>query len=447
MKKYIIFLLVLGLFLVGTTSVKAVSISDLQKEIKSLSEQISSLKNQLVGQVISSRTAVVETIAPTSTLTTTVLIRGVKNSEVSKVQNALRSYGYNILVDGSFGPKTEEAVKAFQISKGVSATGKVDSATMNLLLSSISNVASVAVPGGPVSKCTPTTTPWIKVLSPNGGEVYQVGSIPVTWTSCNVPVNTHINIRLINPEASLDPFVSLNTGSSGYPLSSYMVDNFNLNYGNHYKISLRGTLANSFIVADYSDSTFTINNNSIAVPGGPVSRCNSTTAPWVKVLSPNGGEVYQAGQQITVKWESCNSPSNSVLIGLSSSFNSSVNDEISTTSNDGQETINIPFSGGAGNQPLASGNYYKIGISLGGNPNLKDLSDNTFTINNSVNNLPPGCTSPVGYSSTTGQSCGCNGSVYSTYNGQLCPTNPSPLPPGCCSNLGYSVTTGLPCGN
>ena len=38
-----------------------------------------------------------------------------------------------------------------------------------------------------------------------------------------------------------------------------------------------------------------------------------------------------------------------------------------------------------------------------------------------VSNLPAGCTSAVGYSTTTGVSCGCNGTVYSTYNGQLCP--------------------------
>ncbi|MCF7833660.1 MAG: peptidoglycan-binding protein [Candidatus Pacebacteria bacterium] len=40
-------------------------------------------------------------------------------------------------------------------------------------------------------------------------------------------------------------------------------------------------------------------------------------------------------------------------------------------------------------------------------------------------NLPLGCTSPVGYSPLTGQSCGCNGTVYSTYNGQLCPVSNS----------------------
>ncbi len=42
--------------------------------------------------------------------------------------------------------------------------------------------------------------------------------------------------------------------------------------------------------------------------------------------------------------------------------------------------------------------------------------------------FPPGCISASGYSSTTGLSCGCNGTVYSTYNGQLCPETPLPPP-------------------
>lgn len=135
---------------------------------------------------------------------------------------------------------------------------------------------------------------------------------------------------------------------------------------------------------------------------------NSTTGqlcseiPSITILSPNGGEVYQVGQQITVKWISSNYPSSSlVLIGLSSSL---VNEkqEVSTTANDGQETITIPTSAFQGESPLSPGNYYKIGIALGGNPNLSDYSDNLFTINSSTDD---GCSNSEVYSSTTGQAC------------------------------------------
>lgn len=256
MKKYIVFLLILGLFLVGTTSAKAVSMSDLQNEIKSLGEQITSLKSQLLGLVLSSRTATVEAPVPVVAPTATVLTKGVKSTEVAEVQTALKNQGYTITADGSFGAKTEEVVKTFQKTVGLPVTGKVDSLTRS------------------------------KLVNPT-------------------------------PTVACDP--------------------------------------------------------------------NADGAPWIKVISPNGGETFTAGQQITITWQSCYSPSNSVLIGLSSSFNSSVNSKIITTNNDGQETIILPLSGGTGNQPLASGNYYKIGISLGGNPNLSDYSDNFFTINDSIN--------------------------------------------------------------
>lgn len=36
------------------------------------------------------------------------------------------------------------------------------------------------------------------------------------------------------------------------------------------------------------------------------SNCLPTTAPWIKVLSPAGGEIYTVGQQVAVKWTSCN---------------------------------------------------------------------------------------------------------------------------------------------
>ncbi len=51
---------------------------------------------------------------------------------------------------------------------------------------------------------------------------------------------------------------------------------------------------------DKTTTTDSGNNNSVA--------CNKNSPPSVTVLSPNGGEVYQVGQQIIVKWQSCNNP-------------------------------------------------------------------------------------------------------------------------------------------
>lgn len=157
--------------------------------------------------------------------------------------------------------------------------------------------------------------------------------------------------------------------------------------------------------------------------------CLPTTTPWIKVVSPNGGETYTPGQQIRVTWLSCNISSSAlvlvhldyapgqVLYNMLGSYNA-------TTVNSGSVSITLPLTTVWPGSPnsVSWGNNYKIFITLATPGGSTDYSDNLFAINSSSNNLPIGCTSAIGYSTTTGLSCGCNGTVYSTYNGQLCPT-------------------------
>ena len=43
------------------------------------------------------------------------------------------------------------------------------------------------------------------------------------------------------------------------------------------------------------------------------SDCLPTTDPWIRVISPNGGENYQMGENITIKWKTCNLSSSNHL--------------------------------------------------------------------------------------------------------------------------------------
>ena len=54
-----------------------------------------------------------------------VLMKGSKGNDVKDLQNALNKFGYSLVVDGDFGPKTDSAVRDFQKNHGLKVDGKV----------------------------------------------------------------------------------------------------------------------------------------------------------------------------------------------------------------------------------------------------------------------------------------------------------------------------------
>jgi hypothetical protein len=122
-----------------------------------------------------------------------------------------------------------------------------------------------------------------------------------------------------------------------------------------------------------------------------------TTTPWIKIVSPNGWESYQAGQQITVTWESCNALA-PIYLSLKkqdpTKLLESNNDNwslypwdltTSGTPNDGMEQITLPLSSDTN---LLSGQHYYVTVTSSEDttiqPNVPvwatDNSDDLFTI-------------------------------------------------------------------
>ncbi len=117
------------------------------------------------------------------------------------------------------------------------------------------------------------------------------------------------------------------------------------------------------------DQTKTVVDNSSA-------NCKSNSVPSIKVLSPNGGEVYKAGDKITVKWESCNITSTALNIFVALHKDGgwdSVTYLSNATTNNGNEVFTIPA-----NIMLGS---YKIRVGSVSAKVQQDFSDNSFTIN------------------------------------------------------------------
>lgn len=69
------------------------------------------------------------------TLSAAICKRGDKTPDVRKIQEWLYLDGFGLVVDGDFGPATEQAVKAFQTKKKLPVSGLVDVATFTALSS------------------------------------------------------------------------------------------------------------------------------------------------------------------------------------------------------------------------------------------------------------------------------------------------------------------------
>lgn len=59
---------------------------------------------------------------------------GDQGEEVAQIQTALSNLGYDVTVDGSFGPATANAVKQFQSAKGLEADGLIGASTYRALM-------------------------------------------------------------------------------------------------------------------------------------------------------------------------------------------------------------------------------------------------------------------------------------------------------------------------
>jgi len=178
----------------------------------------------------------------------------------------------------------------------------------------------------------------------------------------------------------------------------------------------------------------------------------NTVDPSITILSPNGRDIYNAGQQITVKWKTENIPTGLYNIQISLRYKYRVPGEDkdrtssqtllpesanSLTKNDGSETLILPsveelknISGYNSYGLPVFGRYYEIYIAYtpSNYVSISDSSDSLFTINDSIIDTESGCPAGKIYSSTTGQLCGCShGEVYSSTTGQRCLANTNPV--------------------
>lgn len=211
--------------------------------------------------------------APIATTTTQTYKRGDSAPVIKEIQQILKDTGlYSGLVSGQIGPRTETAIKEFQTKNGLTPTGTLDTLTIGKIIKT----------GGKEGEklCAPNSAPWIKVISPNGGEVYQAGQVfTPEWTTCNIPSENNVWVVLLDTVDQEEVNLGYGQVADGsvnlaFPNEVDWAD------GLKYKIAVRWE--HNLNVNDQSDNLFTIQGGDEQI----TSECNA------KVLYPHPGQTY-----------------------------------------------------------------------------------------------------------------------------------------------------------
>lgn len=194
---------------------------------------------------------------------------------------------------------------------------------------------------------TKPSTPSITVLSPNGGEKWEVGkTYDITWSSFGVD---YVNIELGWSTGGIGLASNISASPGKF---SWKVDT----WGNqNYRIKIYSSTQPA--ISDQSDNYFSI--------------VSATTTPSITVTSPNGGEKWVAKGAYSVKWLSSNIPSSASIV-IEIQRGGVVTNPIKQyiEPNDGSldiEALNLPV-----------GDDYKVNIYYG--EAAEDFSDNYFSI-------------------------------------------------------------------
>ena len=193
-----------------------------------------------------------------------------------------------------------------------------------------------------------TALPHITVLSPNGGEIWELGtSHDITWNYSG-NVGSNVKIELYNGRA-ISRTITKSTSTDGSYNWLIPVDE---TIDSNYRIKVTSTTNSSYY--DYSDNNFSI--------AGP---------PHITVTSPNGGERWQPGTSHDITWNSVGSIGSYVRIELYKDGAPHLK-IINSTTNDGSYDWSIPLD-------QAIGSDYMIKITSTSNPAFFDESDDYFS--------------------------------------------------------------------
>jgi len=280
-----------------------------------------------------------------------------RGSEVVMLQQFLYAHGYYDEFDvnnpagygvGLFNEATQTGVMDFQEDYGMTRDGFVGPETRNQIRALSCVVSHPSIFGVTVTK-----------------DVSSTGLITVKWStnsSVPSPVNKNspknLRLQIHSMDKGANSVFGLNTINDGEE-SMYLPSNMLLS---NYKAVLYHIGTPNWYKYGVSE----------VFQGGDTTDPN----PSVTVLSPNGGETYKAGDQMTVRWETNNLSSNKKVVIVLDSAPENTMDGYNMsgsegTQNDGSEVFTLSSN---------LNGKFKVRILVLGSEELKDSSDEYFNI-------------------------------------------------------------------
>ncbi len=247
------------------------------------------------------------------------------------------SYSWPISLSGMTGSDFKVSVQ----STGQPAVNDVSNNYLSITSASISS----------------SITPSITVSAPHGGETWQRGTTrTITWDYSGNPGST-VKIVLLKAGVEVGTIKdSVSIGSAGKGSYSWPMSLSGMT-GSDFKVSVQST--GQPAVNDVSTNMFAI-----------------STPPSVTVSAPHGGEIWKRGTTKTISWDYTGNPGSTVKIVL---LKAGV--EVGTI----KDSVSIGSAGkGSYSWPMSlsgmTGSDFKVSIQSTGQPAVKDVSTNLFTI-------------------------------------------------------------------
>ncbi|MCX6754669.1 MAG: peptidoglycan-binding domain-containing protein [Candidatus Nomurabacteria bacterium] len=379
MKKVLLSLFIFGFLTIGTQA-HAFSLSDAQLEIQNLKNDILQLKGQLLGAAAFSNVSVSKVAPKTTVGDQTPRIKiinkvgGIISSSAEfnlqwstvgftstdtvhlSISDANNNYPFSIstLNDGN------ETIVIPPLNGTYTFIAKIDGT--NVSASDEFNVGLIITTGKVAPKTGELQEFKIKSLTPvSGGTYFSNSELNVTWSTNGFAATELVNIAIAGPNGTY-PF-SISTVNDGNE-TIFIPSVTNGTYEFVLKINSYHAASNEF-------------NINLVAP--------TTTTPSIKVLAPNGGEIYQTGQQVVVKWETHNCTGNITeinLIPIDMQGGSGVT-FVKDIPNTGSYTVTLPTAQDGISSHYSFGNNFKMQVMIGGsqsNNEVTDSSDNLFTI-------------------------------------------------------------------